>query len=158
MRLPPNWKWAYGSRDCRKTGSEGGSLDSRRTESGPSVAILDPSGCYLCSRLNEPKRDHLCRSKKITCVAGSVTCPPGGSRDNRRNGSEVGSRDTCRTGIGAGHVTPAEPEVALTVLSWILAGSIFTWRLITLMGMTCVGLGRTHVWRGRSLAPLGRFT
>ena len=71
--------------------------------------------------------------------------------------------------LGTGHVTAAEPElggsresaepeVALTMLSWMPAGAILAWSLMTLMGTTCVGLVGAHVWQGRSLAPLGRFT
>ena len=71
--------------------------------------------------------------------------------------------------LGTGHVTAAEPElggsresaepeVALTMLSWMPAGAILAWSLMTLMGMTCVGLGQARVLWGRSFAPLGWFS
>ena len=38
------------------------------------------------------------------------------------------------------------------------AVAILAWGLLTLMGTTCIGLGRARVLQGRSLGLLGHFT
>ena len=54
--------------------------------------------------------------------------------------------------------TVAEPEVACPVTFSIPACAFLPRGLLSLMGTTCVGLGGSRVWRGRSFAPLGLFT
>ena len=57
--------------------------------------------------------------------------------------------------VGEDHVTATELEVARLVPSWIPAGAILPRGLMTLMGMTCVGLGISRVWCGSVICPLG---
>ena len=75
---------------------------------------------------------------------GEVTCSPG-----------VVHVTPAEPELGAGHVTAAEPEVVRPVPSWIPAGAILPRGLMTLMGMTCVGLGISRVWCGSVICPLG---
>ena len=53
----------------------------------------------------------------------------------------------AETEVGAGHLTPAEPEVARPSPSWIPACVILAWGLMRLMGSTCIALGISRVWR-----------
>ena len=79
-----------------------------------------------------------------------------GSRDSRRTRSgHTVHMTAAKPGVRAGHLTPAEPKVACPSPSWIPAGVIFALGLMSLMGTTCVGLGRSRVWREVSLAPWG---
>ena len=94
---PAEPEFADGSRDCCRNTSGGGSPDSRRTGSGPSIAILYPGVRHLGLGLNETNGVDLHSSRHFTCVAGRSHLPPCGS-----------SRDTRRTGSG-GHVHKMPP-------------------------------------------------
>ena len=132
------------------------------TPASPEVARQVPFGPgwhHFGSGFNEPNGDHLCMSRRVTCVAGKGRLPPvAGHMTPAEQEVEPGHVSPTEPEVGAGHLTPAEPEVARTAPSWIPARAILARGLMSLMETTCIGLGGSRVWQGRVTCPLGRVT
>ena len=155
-----------GSSHTRRTGSVARSPDTRGTGSG--VGHVCPlTGSSLSGDILDPGGQHLALGLMslvgTTCGGlgssrvwhGRVTCPPGARQVTPTEPEEgAGSRDCDEPDVRAGHVTPADPEVARLVPSCLPAGAILARGLMSLMGTTCIDLGISRVWWGRVICPL----